>query len=54
MIPLIEWIYLLDNLKNWDYEIGNYPLTAKDAEIVMETLRERLERSRNDSNTGNT
>ena len=55
MAPIIEWIYLYDNLKNWDYDIGGYKLTKHDAEIVMEALVEKIERSReNDSHAGNT
>ena len=51
MIPLIDWIYLYDNLKNWDFDIGGYHLTAKDAQIVMEALVEKIERSK-DNDTG--
>ena len=53
MIPLIDWIYLYDNLKNWDFDIGGYPLTAKDAQIVMEALVEKIERSK-DNDAGHT
>lgn len=40
---------IINNLKNWDFDIASYPMPKKEAEIVMNALKYLIE-GENDDN----
>ena len=36
-------VFIYDNLKNWDYDIGGYRLNKAEAETILQLLEEKIE-----------
>ena len=41
-------VFIYDNLKNWDYDIGGYKVNQPEAEMLIQLLEEKIKEKKDE------